>query len=186
MSAGMTLFLELKFEPFALSIALFVIGLLCAFSGVWLINSLPQEEGEGGSKGVGKVQDSGERGAVEGWDGKPAIVEAVANDDVEMAQGAATTRTTMPPNKSAAWEGAEDTGVLTSDQKLTVGKEMEDTDSSIRSKRRRGLVILKPLPPPVVPALEEHVTQPQVLRDGASGMVDKDDGKGSKRVPSSG
>lgn len=61
-----------------------------------------------------------------------------------------------------------------------------ETDSSVRSKRRGRLGVLKPLPPPVVPALEEHVTQPQVLRDGASGMVDKDDGKGSKRVPSSG
>ena len=179
----MTLFLELKFEPFILSIALFVIGLLCAFSGVWLINSLPQEEGEGGSKGVYKVQDGSERGAEEG---KSIIVEAVANDDAEMAPGAATKRTTITPNKLAAWGGAEDTGMLTSDHKVTVGKEMQDTDSSIQSERRRSLVILKPLPPPVVPALEAQGMRPQVLQDGASGMVDKDDGKGSKGVPSSG
>ena len=50
MSAGMTLFMELKFEPMAVSIALFVLGLLFAFSGVWLINSLQPEEGEGGAK----------------------------------------------------------------------------------------------------------------------------------------
>ena len=118
MSAGMTLFLELKFEPFAMSIALFVIGLLCAFSGVWLINSLPEEEGEGGTKGVcnsvGAVRGGGEGAAGEGWCGKPTISEVVANDDVEMAP-AITTGTTITPNETAAW--AEDIAVLASDDK---------------------------------------------------------------------
>ena len=57
MSAGMTLFLELNFEPLVLSIVLFLIGLLFAFSGVWLINSLQPEDGEGGAKVNETVQD---------------------------------------------------------------------------------------------------------------------------------
>ena len=105
MSAGMTLFLELKFEPFALSIALFVICLLFAFSGVWLINSLQEEEGEGEPKGVGAVRDGREEVIGGGWgdkptisddeskgDEKPTISEAVSNDDVEMALGRPNSR----------------------------------------------------------------------------------------------
>ena len=52
MSAGMTLFLELEFEPLAVKVPLFLVGLVLAFSGVWLINSLPTEDGEGGAKVV--------------------------------------------------------------------------------------------------------------------------------------
>jgi hypothetical protein len=44
-----------------------------------------------------------------------------------------------------------------------------ETDSSVRSKRRGRLGVLKPLPPPVVPALEAPGTRQQVLRHSASG-----------------
>jgi len=57
MSAGMVFFLEIDFTPFVLSIVLFVVGLVFAFTGVWLINSLQAEEGEGGHTGTGKVVD---------------------------------------------------------------------------------------------------------------------------------
>ena len=46
MSAGMTFFQELDFDPFLQSVALFAVGLAFAFGGVWLINSLA-EDGDG-------------------------------------------------------------------------------------------------------------------------------------------
>ena len=65
MSAGMTLFLELEFEPLAIKVPLFLVGLVLAFSGVWLINSLPTEEGEGGAKVAGVDAEQEEPGVNE-------------------------------------------------------------------------------------------------------------------------
>ena len=83
-------------------------------SRVWLINSLPEEEGEGGTKGVGGVRVGGEGVAGEGWCGKLTISEVVANDDVEMAPEV-TTGTTITPNETDAL--AEDIAVLACDDK---------------------------------------------------------------------
>ena len=181
MSAGMTLFLELKFEPFALSIALFVAGLLCAFSGVWLINSLPEEEGEGGPKDVRKVQDFGqdgdavqdgvERGLGGGWIDKPTISDADGNDDVEMALAVASTATASSLSS-----------------RLNTSAECPQDNHVFKPKRR-----LRPLPPPLPREEEDGV--------GEVGATDEPESKGplslpgalcvagvggEKRVPSSG
>ncbi len=209
MSAGMTLFLELKFEPFALSIALFVVGLLCAFSGVWLINSLPEEEGEAGSKSVGAVRDGGEgvgavqdggEGAFEGsWDDKPTILEADGND-VEMALAAASTATTTTPDKTAAW--AEDTGVVKecflpfppSLPMTLTPKEGQAAGTEREGEERGGEagVTCKPefKRPPSLPGgvRVEGVGREEgmVFEDGGGREGGGEDGTGLKRVPSSG
>ena len=90
MSAGMTLFMELKFEPMAVSIALFVLGLMFAFSGVWLINSLQPEEGEGGPKVSPTKKVAGERDGCE--DGQEETEREQGQDHVgksvkELASG---------------------------------------------------------------------------------------------------
>jgi len=142
MSAGMTLFLELNFEPLVLSIVLFLIGLLFAFSGVWLINSLQPEDGEGGAKVNETVQDGNA-----GLGGKLTISETAANDDVEMALGSVPAATSSTPNKAVAW--AEDTRVLTSEEEET-GEGEKDGGGGGRAGGEHKLEYGRPQLPGVV------------------------------------
>mmetsp|Transcript_90276 Transcript_90276/g.146022 ORF Transcript_90276/g.146022 Transcript_90276/m.146022 type:complete len:494 (-) Transcript_90276:323-1804(-) len=64
MSAGMVLFLEIDFEPMEVRVPLFILGLLFAFGGVFLINAL--KENHDHTDGEGKSDSEDEAGVLKG------------------------------------------------------------------------------------------------------------------------
>ena len=86
MSAGMVLFLEISFEPLVRTVVLFVLGLLLAFSGVYLINNLAPEEGEG-SRQLAVPDQFTSRSR--------AVICSTWEDDVESAESACSSGGTV-------------------------------------------------------------------------------------------